>query len=64
VKNKVLNKINNVLQEGKKLTFPKKQEVYLTSINIIFIVLLSALIIVFIDFIISGVIRILFGLGR
>jgi len=64
VKNKVLNKINNVIQESKKLTFPKKNEVYLTSINIVFIVLFSALVIIFTDFVISGIIKILFGLGK
>jgi len=64
VKNKILNKINNVIQEGKKLTFPKKNEVYLTSINIVFIVLFSALIVIFTDFVISKLIKILFGLGN
>jgi preprotein translocase SecE subunit len=64
VKNKILNKIKNVIEEGKKLTFPKKNEVYLTSINIVFIVLFSALVIIFTDFIISNIIKILFGLGN
>lgn len=61
---KIISKVREIIEEGKKLTFPKKGDVYLTSLNIIFIVFFASLVILFTDFVISNVIKILFGLGK
>lgn len=52
-----------VVDEAKRLTFPAKRDVYMTAINIVVIIFISALIVALTDVVISKVIKLLFGLG-
>ncbi len=52
----------DVISELKKLHTPSKKEVYITTITVLVAVSISALSIMFADFLISKIIKILFGL--
>ncbi|MCE3255916.1 MAG: SecE/Sec61-gamma subunit of protein translocation complex [Rickettsiaceae bacterium] len=52
----------DVIAELKKLHTPTKKEVYITTITILVVVAASALVIMLADFLISKIIKILFGL--
>ena len=52
----------DVIAELKKLYTPSKKEVYITTITILVAVAVSAWVIMFADFLISKIIKILFGL--
>lgn len=55
--------IKEVIEECKKLTFPKWKEVWTTSIYISIIVFMIAMAILLTDFVISRIIKVIFGLG-
>jgi preprotein translocase SecE subunit len=55
--------IKEVLEECKKIVLPNWKEVYVTAIYISVIVILVALAITFSDFLISHVLKLIFGLG-
>jgi len=52
----------DVIAELKKLHFPSKKEVYITTLTILAAVIISASAIMLVDFFISKIIKILFGL--
>jgi preprotein translocase SecE subunit len=52
----------DVIEELKKLHFPSKKEIYVTTITIIVTIFFAALVILFADFLISKVIGLIFGL--
>ena len=62
--NKIISYIREVKEEAMRMTFPAKKDVYATSLNIVMIVLFSVLVIAFADFVVSRIIRIIFGLGN
>ncbi len=53
-----------VLEEYKRITFPKWNEVYVTSIYISVIIVFTTIAIVLADYFISQVIKIIFGIGE
>ena len=53
----------DVVEELKKLHTPTKKETYITVITILVVTLVSAIVIMMADFVISKLIKILFGLG-
>jgi len=53
----------DVIEELKKLQIPSKKETYITVVTILIATLVSALVIMMADFVISKLIKILFGLG-
>ena len=55
--------IKEVIEECKKIVLPKWKDVYTTAIYISVIVFLAALAITFSDFLISHIVKIIFGLG-
>ncbi len=55
--------IKEVIEEGKKIILPSWKEVYTTAIYISVIVFLAALAITLADFVISHVVKLIFGLG-
>ena len=55
--------IKEVIEECKKITFPNRKEVYTTSIYISVIVFFTSIAIVLTDFLISHVIKLIFGMG-
>ena len=55
--------IKEVIEECKKIVFPSWKEVYTTAIYISIIVFIVTLAITFSDFIISHIIKLIFGLG-
>ena len=59
---KILSFLKDVLGELKKLNVPSKKETYITTITILVSVTISALVIMTVDFIISKIVKILFGL--
>jgi len=60
----IFNFCRETVEEGKKLTFPGKKDVYMTSLNIFVIVIICAICIVLTDLIVSKIIKFLFGLGN
>ncbi len=58
----MLKFFNEVVEEAKKLEFPKKKEVYITTVIIMISVIISSLFILFADFVISKIITLIFGL--
>lgn len=58
----MLKFFNEVIEESKKLEFPKKNEVYISTITIIVAVIISSLFILTADFLISKVIAVFFGI--
>ncbi|MFM7702946.1 MAG: preprotein translocase subunit SecE [Alphaproteobacteria bacterium] len=50
------------MEESKKLNFPKWKETYITSITILITIIVFALTILLADFLISKIIRLIFGL--
>ena len=58
----MLKFFNEVIEEAKKLEFPKKKEVYITTAMIMVAVVISSLFILFADFLISKIITLVFGL--
>jgi preprotein translocase SecE subunit len=52
----------DVVAEAKKLQIPSKKEVYITTVTILVAVAVSALAIMIADFLISKIVKILFGL--
>ena len=56
--------IKEVAEEYKKITFPSWKDVYVTSIYISIVVLITTLSIALTDFIISHVIKLIFGIGN
>ncbi len=58
----MLKFFNEVVEEAKKLEFPKKKEVYITTAMIMVAVVISSLFILFADFLISKIITLVFGL--
>ncbi len=53
----------DVVEELKKLHIPTKKETYITVVTILVATLVSALVIMMADFVISKLIKILFDLG-
>ena len=49
-------------EETKKLQFPTKRETYITTVTILVMITVVALTILFADFLISKIIRLIFGL--
>lgn len=58
----MLTFLKDVIAELKKLHIPSKKETYITTITVLVAVIISALVIMLADFIISQIIKILFGL--
>lgn len=56
--------VKEVIEEYKKVTFPNWKEVYTTSIYISIIIFLTTMAIVLTDFLISHIIKIIFGMGN
>lgn len=56
--------IKEVIEEFKKLSFPAKKDVYSTSIYISIIVFITTIAIALTDFLISQVIKLIFGIGN
>jgi len=56
--------IKEVIEECRKLIFPTKKDVYVTSIYIGIIVLVTTMAIVLADFLISQIIKLIFGIGN
>ena len=59
---KILSFLKDVLGELKKLHIPSKKETYVTTITILISVVIASLVIMTADFIISKIVKILFGL--
>ena len=59
----MLNFLRSVIEELKKLQTPTKKETYITVVTILISITIAALVIMFADFIISKIVKILFGLG-
>ncbi len=51
-----------IVEEAKKLQFPSKKETYVTTVTILVTITLVALTILFADFLISKIIKLIFGL--
>lgn len=56
--------IKEVVEEFRKLSFPVKKDVYSTSIYISIIVFITTIAIALTDFLISQVIKLIFGIGN
>ncbi len=59
---KALSFFKDVMEELKKLQFPSKKETYVTTVTIIVTITIVSLAILSADFIISKIIRLIFGL--
>ena len=59
----MLSFLKGAVDELKKLSAPSKNEIYIVVITVLISILVSSLVIMFMDFVISKVIKILFGLG-
>jgi preprotein translocase SecE subunit len=59
----MLDFFRSVFDEAKKLQTPTRKETYITVVTILISITISAFVIMFADFIISKVVKILFGLG-
>lgn len=60
---KALTFFKDVIDELKKLHVPSRKENNMTTLIILVVVFISSLMIMFADFLISKIIKILFGLG-
>jgi preprotein translocase SecE subunit len=60
---KMINFIKSVFDEAKKLQTPTKKETYITVVTILISITIASIVVMFSDFIISKVVKILFGLG-
>lgn len=60
--NETFSFFRGVIDEAKKLQFPSKKETYITTLTIIVTVIVVALTILFADFLISKIIKLIFGL--
>ena len=58
----LLNYFKETLSEAKKLYFPNKKEVYITTITIVVTIAIFALAVTIADFFISKIISLVFGL--
>ncbi len=54
--------LKDTIAELKKLHTPTKKEIYITTVTILVAVAVSALVIMLVDFLISKIVKILFGL--
>ena len=59
----MLDFLRNVFDEIKKLQTPTKKETYVTVVTILISITVAALVIMFADFLISKIVKILFNLG-
>ena len=59
----MLGFLRSVFDEMKRLQTPTKKETYVTVITILISITIAAIVITFADFIISKIVKILFGLG-
>ena len=59
----MLSFLRSVFDEMKRLQTPTKKETYVTLITILISISIAAIVIMFADFIISKIVKILFGLG-
>jgi preprotein translocase SecE subunit len=59
----MLSFLRSVFDEMKRLQTPTKKETYITLITILISITIAAIVITFADFIISKIVKILFGLG-
>lgn len=55
--------IREVIEECKKIVFPQWKDVYTTSIYISVVVFITTIAIILTDFLISHIIKIIFGMG-
>jgi preprotein translocase SecE subunit len=55
--------LKEVIEEYKKVIFPGKKDVYTTSIYIVVVIFITACLIALTDFLISSIIKIIFGLS-
>jgi preprotein translocase subunit SecE len=60
--NETFSFFRSVIEEAKKLQFPSKKETYVTTITIIVMITVVALTILFADFLIAKIIKLIFGL--
>lgn len=58
----MINYFKDTIAEVKKLAFPQKKEVYITTLTITVVITVFALVIMFSDFVISKIIGLIFGL--
>ncbi len=58
----MINYLKDTVSELKKLSFPEKKEVYITTITITIVITIFALVIMFSDFAIAKIIGLIFGL--
>lgn len=56
--------IKEVIDECRKVVFPTRKDVYVTSIYISVIVFITTIAIALTDFLISRVIKLIFGMGN
>jgi preprotein translocase SecE subunit len=54
--------LKDTVSELKKLVLPSKKETYVTTITVLVSVTIASLVIMFADFLISKIIKIIFGL--
>jgi preprotein translocase SecE subunit len=59
----MLDFFRSVFDEMKRLQTPTRKETYVTVVTILISITIAALVIMFADFIISKIVKILFGLG-
>lgn len=59
----MLSYLKSVFEEVKKLQTPTKKETYVTVVTILISVTIAALVIMLSDFLISKIVKLLFGLG-
>lgn len=60
--NKLIHYFRDTISEFKKLHFPSKREVYITTLIIIVTITIFSLIVMFADFVIAKIIGLIFGL--
>ncbi|NBX52460.1 MAG: preprotein translocase subunit SecE [Proteobacteria bacterium] len=58
----MINFFKDVVEESKKLNFPQWKETYITSVTILITIIIFSLTILLADFLISKIIRLIFGL--
>jgi len=56
--------IREVVDECKKIVFPSRKDVYATSVYISVVVFITTIIMALTDFLISHMIKIIFGMGN
>ncbi len=59
----MLDFLRSAFDELKKLQTPTKKETYITVVTILISITIAALVIMFADFLISKIVKILFSLG-